>query len=187
MRIPALALVLTTAACASSTATQATTASTPETERTSIPGASVRSSGGLRLDATPVARLDTLWVPLDRIWRVLPAVYGLIDIPIERFNAETNEIGNSSLKLFRKLGDQQLTKLLDCGNTQIGPNVESYEVLLTVITKLTKMKTDSNVTAVSTVVTGRARPLQFQGGYVACKSKGQLEAQIATTLKANLQ
>jgi hypothetical protein len=185
MRISALALLLATAACGSTQS--ASTMSTPETERTSIPGASLGSTGGLRLDATPTARLDTLWVPLDRIWKVLPAVYGILDIPIERFNAESNEIGHSSLKLFRKLGQTQLTKLIDCGNTQIGPNAESYEVLLTVITKLTKTKMDTNVTTVSTIVSGRARPVQFNGGYVACKSKGQLEAKIAEVLKVNLQ
>lgn len=185
MRLPALAVLLATAACG---ATQsATTASSPETERTAIPGASVRSSGGLRLDATPTARLDTLWVPLDRIWKLMPAVYGLMEIPIERFNAEANEIGHSSLKVFRKLGETQLSKLIDCGNTQIGPNTETYEVLLTVITKLSKTKMDTNVTVVSTIVSGRARPTQFQGGYVACKSKGQLEARIAEVLKVNLQ
>ena len=184
MRAPAFALVLATAACAS---TQSASVPSTEGERTAIPGASLNASSGLRLDATPVARIDTVWVPLDRIWKVLPTVFGLLEIPIERFNSETNEMGNSSLKVFRKLGETQLRTLLDCGNTQIGPNTDSYEVLLTVLTKLTKTKMDSSVTAVSTIVTGRARPLQFTGGYVTCKSKGQLEKRIAEVLKVNLQ
>jgi hypothetical protein len=131
--------------------------------------------------------LDTLWVPLDRIWKVLPAVYGVLEIPIEHFNAEQNEIGHSALKLRRKLGEVELRKLVDCGNTQIGPNADSYDVTLTIITKLTKTKMDTSVTAVSTIVSGRARPVQFNGADVACKSKGQLEARIAEVLKVNLQ
>ena len=46
---------------------------------------------------------------------------------------------------------------------------------------------DSTVTTVSTIVAGRARPLQFKGADVTCKSKGQLEAKIAEVLKVNLQ
>jgi hypothetical protein len=185
MRITALALLVALTACG---ATQtATTATASETDRTAVPGSSLSSTGGLRMDARPTARMDTLWVPLDRIWKVLPAVYGLLDIPIEHFNAESNEIGHSSLKLFRKLGETQLTKLLDCGNTQIGPNADSYEVYLTVLTKLTKAKVDTTATTVATIVSGRAKPVQFNGGFVTCKSKGQLEARIAEVLKVNLQ
>lgn len=168
------------AACASSHAPAATTSTTDER---------VRMGGtqtGLRLSSSTVARADTLWMPIDRVWKALPAVFAVLEVPIERFDAETNTIGNSSLKLYRRLGKVPLTRYLDCGSTQIGPNADSYEVALTVLTKLSRPPADTSNTTVVTTVEALARPIQFRGDYVRCTSKGALEARLAEVLKVQL-
>jgi hypothetical protein len=179
MRTIAALASICLAACAPP---QAPTTATPETERVRMGG----TATGLRLSSNTVARADTVWTSLDRIWKVLPAVYGVLEVPIEKFDAESNTIGHSSLKLYRRLGKIPLTRYLDCGATQIGPNADSYEVLLTVLTRLTRPRADTSNTAVVTTVEAMARPIQFRGDYVRCTSKGALEARVVEVLKVQL-
>lgn len=141
---------------------------------------------GLRLSSTRSARVDTLWVSVDKVWQTLPLVYGALDIPIERFDAEARVIGNSTLKVYRRLGKAPLTRYLDCGMTQIGPNAESYEIMLNVLTKITPSMSDSTITTVTTTVGATGRSIQFAGGVAQCSSKGTLEAQILEVLKVRL-
>lgn len=155
----------------------------PESERVRIGGA---TQSGLRVTSTTTSRIDTLWASLDRVWRVLPAVYATLEIPIERFDSEANEIGNSSLKLYRRLGKFPLTRYIDCGTTQIGPNADSYEVMLTVLTKVQRSRADSANTTVATSVEAMARPIQFRGDYVRCTSKGALESRLLEVLNVHL-
>lgn len=181
MRPIAIVLVASLAACAPAHAP-----ATPIPEEQTVRVAGVTDKSGLRLTANTTARIDTIWAALDRVWKVLPAVYATIEVPIERFDAEASTIGNSALKLYRRLGKIPLTRYLDCGTTQVGPNVDSYEVLLTVLTKLHRSRTDSGTTTVATTVEGMAKPMQFRGEYVRCSSKGALEARVAEVLKVHL-
>jgi hypothetical protein len=180
MKLYALVSVAALAACAPS---QTPATPSPESERIRIGGA---TQSGLRVVSSTTSRVDTLWTPLDRVWKVLPAVYATLEIPIERFDSDANEIGNSSLKLYRRLGKFPLTRYIDCGTTQIGPNADSYEVLLTVLTKVQKSKSDTSNTTVATTVEAMARPIQFRGDYVRCSSKGALEARLMEVLNVHL-
>jgi hypothetical protein len=180
MRACAILAVTGLIACAPQT--HAPSTSTPESERVRMGG----SPAMLRLSSSTVARADTVWLPIDRVWTAMPSVYAVLEVPIERFDAEASVIGNSSLKLYRRLGKTPLTRYLDCGQTQIGPNADSYEVLLTVLTKLSRPQADTANTAVVTTVEAMARPIQFRGDYVRCSSKGALEARVIEVLKVQL-
>jgi hypothetical protein len=144
-------------------------------------------SRSIRTGAASGQRVDTLWASFDRIWKALPGVYGTLEIPIATFNAEKNEIGNTDLKLYRRLGKIPLTRLLDCGTTQVGPNADSYEVRLTVLTTIERSKADTANTALMTTVQALARPIAFAGDYRQCTSKGALEEQLMRTLLIQLQ
>jgi hypothetical protein len=180
MRCFAVLCVSVLAACAP-TSTPSTPS--PESERVRIGGG---TQSGLRVTSNTRAWIDTLWTPIDRVWKVLPSVYATLEIPIERYDSEANEIGNSALKLYRRLGKIPLTRYIDCGTTQIGPNADSYEVTLTVLTKLQKPKSDTSTTTVATTVEAMARPIQFRGDFVRCSSKGALEARLMEVLKVHL-
>lgn len=181
MRPIAILLVLLIAACA-----PAHTPATPIPEEQTVRVAGATDRSGIRMTSNTTSRIDTIWASFDRVWKVLPAVYATIEVPIERFDAEASTIGNSALKLYRRLGKIPLTRYLDCGTTQIGPNVDSYEVMLTVLTKLQRSRTDSSTTTVATTVEGMAKPIQFRGEYVRCTSRGTLEARVAEVLKVHL-
>ena len=138
------------------------------------------------MTSSTTARIDTLWSGLDRTWKVMPSVFATLEIPIESFNSETGVIGNSGLKLYRRLGKTPLTRVLDCGSTQIGPNADSYEVMLSVLTKIQRSRADTSNTTVATTVEATARPIQFRGDPVRCTSKGLLEARLLEVLKVHL-
>lgn len=175
--------VLSLASLAACAPTQTASTPTPESEQVRIGGG---TPSGLRMVSNTTARIDTLWTPFDRVWKALPGVFAVLEIPIEQFNSEGGTIGNSGLKLYRRLGKIPLTRYIDCGTTQIGPNADSYEVLLTVLTKVQRSKADSNNTTVATTVEALARPIQFRGDYMRCSSKGALEARFAEVLKVQL-
>ena len=180
MRPVAILAMTGIVACASQS--HAPSTATPESERVRMGG----QQTGLRLSSTTVARADTLWLGIDRVWKALPAVYAVLEVPIASFDAEANVIGNSSVKLYRRLGKTPLTRYLDCGSTQIGPNADSYEVFLSVLTKLSRPQADTSNTAVVTTVEATARPIQFRGDPVRCSSKGALEARVIEVLKVQL-
>jgi hypothetical protein len=144
------------------------------------------SGGQLRMTSSTTARVDTLWSPFDRTWSLMPTVFATLEIPIESFNSETGTIGNSGMKLYRRLGKTPLTRVLDCGATQIGPNADSYEVMLSVLSKVQRARADTSKTTVATTVEATARPIQFRGDPVRCSSKGLLEARVLEVLKVHL-
>lgn len=161
------------------------TGTVPEPRPTTITSQS-GSSVTIRTSVSDVNKVDTLWVNHARVWKVLPAVYGIMDIPIANYDAEKGIVGNAGLKLFRRLGKVPLTRYLDCGSTQVGPNVESYEVMLSVLTIANPVPGDTSLTVVHTSVDASARPMQFAGAHTQCRSKGALEAQLLQTLKVQL-
>lgn len=161
-------------------------AAPPHTQAVHVSGA-----GGVTTSATAVratrsndATFDTLWVNIDKVWATLPAVYAALEIPIGTLDAEQNLFGNSGVKVFRRVGKTPLTKVLDCGRTQIGPSADSYEITISVLTKLWRV--DSARTQVTTAIEASGRPLQYAGSTTTCRTLGELERQIVLNLKARL-
>jgi hypothetical protein len=121
----------------------------------------------------------------ERIWNALPAVYDSLGLPITDRNVAGRSIGTSSLKIRRKLGNTPLSRYLDCGSTQGSPSADSYEVQLTVLTRLLPAGGDS--TTVSTTVDALARPVFVSGEYVNCGSNRTLEKRFFDLLNAELR
>lgn len=175
----ALPLLAWLAACASQTSSAPAPAT--QTVRVAGPGGAQK----FETSTASLARRDTIWLDLDRVWKVLPDVYNALNIPIDVFNAESNTMGNEGMKLYRRLGNVPLTRYLDCGRTQVDQNADTYEVHMSVLTSLTKGP--DGTTLVHTTLDASARPIQFAGGHVRCTSKRALEARIAEVLKVRLE
>lgn len=118
-----------------------------------------------------------------RIWNALPAVYDSLGLPITDRNVQDRSIGTTSFKLRRKLGNAPLSRYLDCGATQGSPSADSYEVLLTVMTRLAP---SGDTTAVITRVDALARPVFVSGEYVNCGSTRLLEKRFFDLLTAEV-
>jgi hypothetical protein len=115
--------------------------------------------------------------PGDAVWRALGAAHDSLGIPVTVRDERARTIGNDGLKLRRRLGQVPLQRYLDCGNTQGGPNAESYEVHLVVRTQV--LPAGSGSSRVSSTVQAQARPVNFSGDWIRCTSRNTLEKAIA--------
>lgn len=156
----------------------------PATQTVRIVGAG-GGSGELTLTSNDAAHVSNVPFPVDDIWRVLPAVYTALGIPLTTIQSDLKVIGNEGFTLRRRLGDTALSRFLECGRTQIDNNADTYEVHLVV---LTQIRTAAPLTTtMATSVQAAAKPLAFAGDYSKCSSKGELEKRIDLAVKARLQ
>lgn len=135
----------------------------------------------LRTSPTSPASVDTLFAPLDQVWRALPAAYEAIAIPVTDLDSANHVIANSGLKVRRRLGNVPLTRYLDCGDTQGAPSAETYEIHLSVLTHVQAAGAWGSI--VATTVEAMGRPVTFSGAAVRCSSTRALESRLADILR----
>ena len=123
--------------------------------------------------------------PVDKVWKTLPVVFDSLGIPVSTLEPNGRKIGNEAFKLRGRLKGVALSRYIDCGNsTQIGPNADSYEVVLTMIAEVRPAEAGS--TSVRHTFSALARPVNFSQDYSACASKGTLESRFTALLSAAL-
>ena len=169
------------AACASSSPGPAPSPQPDQTVRVVAGTGSTGSTMTIAQSDDPSQRV--MPVAAARIWNALPAVYDSLGLPITDRNVQARTIGTSSLKLRRRLRSVPLSRYLDCGNTQGSPSADSYDVLLTVTTRLAP---SGDSTAVITRVEALARPTFVSGEYVNCGSTRALEKRFFDILTAEV-
>lgn len=149
------------------------------TEQPSSQSVRIVGSGAanLRMSPSDGSRQSMIAVPIDKAWKVLPAIYDSLGIMTDNVDPARKVVGHSGMKLHRTLGETLLTKLIDCGSTQGFPSADSYEIQLSVFTQL--QNADAANTKVTTSLTAIGRPMAFAGEYVKCSTKGALEATIS--------
>jgi len=172
--------IVALAGCASSSTTRGTPTS-DETVRIVGAGETIE----LRTSATVTASLDTILAPADQVWRALPAAYEALAIPVTHLDSATHVIANSGITVRRRLGKVPLTRYIDCGDSQGVPSAETYEIRLSVLTRLQAGATGTSIVATSVQATGR--PVSLSGTDVRCSSTRQLESRLVNALRAQLQ
>jgi len=175
MRSIAAVSLAVVAACATSSSS-VSSSSTPETMRVVTSDASVMTTSVT--SSAPSALGAVVASPPDRVFRALRAVYDSLGIPVATVDAASRTIGNSGLRLKRKLGDVALSRYIDCGKAQGFPSADTYEVFLSVMT--TARPDASGGTMVSTTISGQAKPITISGEPVRCGSLSTLESRIAS-------
>lgn len=166
------------AACASSSPVPQTGASSQRT----IQVAGV--AGRLTVVSSTRASVSKLAFTVDEVWAVLPAVLDSLGVKSHVIDAPRHVMGVENLKVRVQLGRTPLSRYLDCGETQIGPNADSYEVLLTV---LAQVHATDIYSTLSTTVEAAAKSIAFRGDYMRCSTKGLLESRIVDAVKKQLQ
>ncbi len=164
-------------------ACSASTSAAPST-RPAVQTIGGADAGRTTLVATSAADVSQLSYAADAVWRVLPSVFDSLAIPLSTVDQARKEIGNTGLKVRRRLGNVPLSRYLDCGNTQMDPNADNYDIVLTVLSRVTP----NGVTAatLTTTVEAQARPATYSQAYSRCSSKGGLELRLADLVKARL-
>ena len=185
MRAQRLVILLILVACSSTQHATPDPAATPANVSIAGSGTSGVNTGSLRVNPSYDVAFDTIHTSLDRVWAALPAIYTALSIPITTADTKKYLFGNEGMKVYRRLGETPLTRLLDCGRTQIGPNADSYEIVMSVTTLLRPH--EPQVTIVTTSVDASGRPMQYGGGDTRCRTKGELERQIALALRARFE
>jgi len=177
MRLITILTLVCLSACASSPTIGAGRSTETVRGITGTPGISMAPSSSE--SAANVA------LPLDQIWRVMPAVYQSLGVALTTLDQKTHVIGNEGFKIRKQLGGVDLSKYIECGTTQIGPNADSYEVHFTLLTQL--LAGPGGTTTVTTTLQAASRPLSFAQDYSRCSSKGVLEPKIVQMISAKLQ
>jgi len=173
MRYLAPLLLATIGSCASANTTP--TPSTPAVQTVRVASTSVGTTSMMIISNDGV---HTMSVPytVEKVWAALPAVYDSLGIPRADFDAKERVIGNHGLKVMRRLGGTALSKYLDCGRGQMEANADSYDVFLSVLTRVSPV--GDAAASIATTLEAQARPVAFAGDYVHCTSKGELEQRI---------
>lgn len=179
-RLSAVLVMAVLASCASSTTTTGAPAA-PQTIRVGAGG----TGGRVTVNATSTAAVASIAHPVADVWRVLPLVFDTLAIPKGLVDPSTHVIGNQGMKIRQRLGSTPLSRFIECGTTQIGPNADSYEVYLTITTQVSSESATS--TSIATTVDAAARPLAFAQEYARCSSKGILEQRIAEAVRNRLR
>jgi hypothetical protein len=163
--------------CAASTSTTSGRA----TETVRVAGSGI----GMATAPNTGAIVATVPFASEQVWRTMPAVFESLGIPLTTLDPKKHLIGNEGFKLRQQLGTVRLSKYIECGTTQIGPNADSYEVYITIVTDV--QPGESGGAKISTVFEASARPLNFAQEYSRCSSKGVLEPKIVEVATAKLQ
>ena len=179
MRLACVVTVALLTACASSTSS-APPSARPATQTIGSGG----DVGSLTIAASSTADVSHLPYTSDAVWRVLPSVFDSVGVTVATIDQARKSIGNPGYKVRARLGKVTLSRYLDCGNTQIGPNADSYDVFLSVMTTVAAEGAQGAV--LSTIVDAQARPITFNQAYSRCSSKGGIEIKIADLVKARL-
>ena len=167
------------AACAS---TQAGSAPTPQPQTVTVAGTNSTMRVGGVAEATGTA---TLPYSVEQVWRVLPFVFDSLGIPIASMDPAKRTLGNESFRVRSRLKGQPLSKFIDCGtSTQIGPNADSYDVVLILTASVHAAEAGS--ATVSTTFSAVAKPANFAQDYAPCNSRGQIESRFIDIVRAKL-
>jgi hypothetical protein len=94
-------------------------------------------------------------------------------------------LGADDHRARRTLGGAPLTRYLSCGDSQLGPNAATYEILLDARTQL--LSEPGGATTVRTAVRATARSPHGSGAVLQCSSTGALEARVAAELTTALR
>jgi len=123
---------------------------------------------------------------VDKVWRALPAVFDSIGIPIAMLEPTAHRMGNEAFKVRSRLKGVPLSRYIDCGNsTQIGPNADSYDVVVTMLAEV--HAAESGASSLRHTFSALARPANFSQDYSQCSSKGTLELRFMALLTSALE
>lgn len=174
------------AGCASSgSGASPSTAAAPTVMETTRIGA---SSGTMTMTTNRdiATNAKTLQYPIARVWPAVRAAYDSLAVPVAIFDEASHSVGNSALRVRRRLGDVALSKYLNCGSTQGFPSADTYEIQMSVLTQV-RSDPESGGTTILTTVQGQGRPMTISSEFTPCSSTGGLETRIVDVVNRALR
>ncbi len=179
MRLFSLLLLAGAAACAS---TPPGSTPAPQPQTVTVAGSNSTFRVGGVADASGSA---TVPYTVEQVWRVLPFVFDSLGVPIAAMDPAKRTLGNESFRVRARLKGTPLSRYIDCGtSTQIGPNADNYDVVLTLTAQVHAAEAGSST--IVTTFSAVAKPVNFAQDYAPCNSKALMEARFLDIVRAKL-
>jgi hypothetical protein len=182
MRITSLTFAIALAACApASTASIATTALAPASsakrQDPSLENVPDYLDPRISLRET-LSNTDSVIMPaaVDEVWKAVFFAYDSLGISLNVYDVKRHLIGNQAWNVRQRLNGSRLSKFIDCGMTQIGPNADAYDVVLGHVTYVGV--TAKGDTFISTRTAAGARPATYAQSYSRCFPTGELDKRL---------
>ena len=185
-RVMGVGACVAAVACASSGGGASSSTSTAPTamETTRIAAGSGTMTMTTNRDIATNAK--TIAYPIARVWPAVRAAFDSVAVPVAVFDEASHSVGNSTLRVRRRLGEVALSKYLNCGSTQGFPSADTYEIQMSVLTQL-RSDPESGGTTILTTVQGQGRPMTISSEFTPCSSTGGLEKQIVDVVSRALR
>ena len=178
-----LPLLLVSVGCASSPKT--TAPDVIQTRRPMDTGASGLQGGSLRSVTEDFVRTAAVEASPDEVWRVLPAVYEELKLPVGTVVTAERRIASANARFRERVAGERAARIVSCGTAADGREAaDSYELTLDIATVATPL--EGGKTDVKSVVSGMAKPVFTNGEPVRCASTGRLEERIAAAVRVKL-
>ncbi len=156
---------------------------------TSVQTAVLANAGGSARGMNMVSVTDVsrtlVAAPPDRAFQALSAAYATLNIPVTDINQQARTLGNSAFRTRRRIGDVPTLRALDCGGDSGMPNAETYQLTLTIQSRV--VPSDAGGSVILTTLEGTGRnPTTAASSDVRCASLGALEKRIGEMVKKTL-
>ena len=143
------------------------------------------SATGINMVSTTEVNSVLVNAPVEKAWAALQEAYTTLAIPVTELNQQTRSIGNNAYRVRRRIGDVPTMRALDCGGDSGMPNAETYQLMLTVKSRI--IPNDAGGSVVQTTLEGTGKnPTTAASSDVRCSSMGALEKRIADLVKAKV-
>jgi hypothetical protein len=140
---------------------------------------------GLNMVSTTDINSTLINAPVDKAWAALQSAYATLGIPVTELNQQQRTIGNPTYRIRRRIGDVPTMRALDCGGDSGMPNAETYQLLLTVKSRIIANEAGGSVVQTTLEGTGRNATTSASSD-VRCSSMGTLEKRIADLVKGTV-
>ncbi len=140
---------------------------------------------GINMVSTTDVNSALINAPVEKAWAALQEVYTTLGIPVTELNQQSRTIGNNAFRVRRRIGDVPTMRALDCGGDSGMPNAETYQLLLTVKSRI--IPNDAGGSVVQTTLEGTGKNATTAASSdVRCASMGALEKRIADLIKGKV-
>jgi hypothetical protein len=140
---------------------------------------------GINMVSTTEVNSTLINAPVDKAWAALQSAYATLGIPVTELNQQQRTIGNPAYRIRRRIGDVPTMRALDCGGDSGMPNAETYQLLLTVKSRVIANEAGGSVIQTTLEGTGRNATTSASSD-VRCSSMGALEKRIADLVKGTV-
>ena len=118
-------------------------------------------------------------VDADSLWRVLPTAYDRLELEVNQGDARNRVLGFEEVRV-RRVEGTRLSAYLDCGRSLAGPNADTQEVTMKMLTQIVPTAIGSEVRV---QITATAQNRAHDGAEVPCRSNGRLESRMVEILE----